>query len=87
MPVTQDTYQVIAFYRFVKLDDCETYAPTLKQHMLDRDIMGTILLAEEGINGTISGQPESISKLLEIIHSHPGLEDSPYKSHYQQAHV
>lgn len=87
MPVTQDTFQVIAFYRFVKIDDCDIYAPILKQHMLDRDILGTILLAEEGINGTISGKPESITELLEIICAHPGLEDLPYKSSFAPAHV
>ncbi len=82
-----DQYQIIAFYKFVDIDDCETFAPALKQQMLDRGILGTILLAEEGINGTISGLPESIAEIIDIMRSHEGLEDLPYKSSYAPAHV
>ncbi len=87
MTQNQTTYKVIAFYKFVQIDDCDTYAPILKQHMLDRDIMGTILLAEEGINGTICGLPSAIEELVEIMRSHAGLEDLPYKSSYAPGHV
>ena len=83
----QTSYEVIAFYKFVKIDDCETWAPELKQQMLDRDIMGTILLAHEGINGTICGRPESIAQIIEIMHAHDGLDDLPYKSSYAPGHV
>lgn len=87
MTENQTTFKVIAFYKFVQIDDCDTYAPILKQHMLDRDIMGTILLAEEGINGTICGLPSAIEELVEIMRSHAGLEDLPYKSSYAPGHV
>lgn len=87
MTQNQTTYKVIAFYKFVQIDDCDTYAPILKQHMLGRDIMGTILLAEEGINGTICGLPSAIEEIVEIMRSHAGLEDLPYKSSYAPGHV
>lgn len=82
-----DQYEVIAFYKFVHIDDCDTYAPMLKQEMLDRDIMGTILLAQEGINGTICGLPNAIEEIVNIMRSHEGLEDLPYKSSYAPGHV
>jgi UPF0176 protein len=81
------TYDVVAFYKFVALDDCDTFAPSLKQAMLDRDVMGTILLAEEGINGTISGSPESIAEILDIIRTHDGLDDLPFKTSHAPTHV
>tara|TARA_R110002096_G_scaffold173781_2_gene348233 strand:+ start:422411 stop:423253 length:843 start_codon:yes stop_codon:yes gene_type:complete len=81
------TYDVVAFYKFVAIDDCETFAPALKQAMLDRDVMGTILLAEEGINGTISGSQPSITQILEIIRSHPGLDDLDTKRSHAPTHV
>ncbi len=80
-------YDVVAFYKFVAIDDCDTFAPTLKQAMIDRDVMGTILLAQEGINGTISGLPESITQILDIIKSHDGLDDLPYKTSHAPTHV
>lgn len=82
-----DAYEVIAFYKFVAIDDCDSWAPVLKQHMLDLDIMGTILLAPEGINGTIGGLPESIAQIITIMRAHDGLEDLPYKSSYAPGHV
>lgn len=82
-----DTYEVIAFYKFVTIDDCESWAPILKQHMLDRDILGTILLAQEGINGTICGKPESIAEIVKIMHAHDGLDDLPFKTSYAPGHV
>lgn len=82
-----DQYEIIAFYKFVHIDDCETFAPELKQQMIDRDVLGTILLADEGINGTISGTPESIAQIIDIMRSHEGLEDLPYKSSYAPGHV
>jgi len=77
-----NTYEIIAFYKFVHIDDCDTFAPALKQQMLDRNILGTILLADEGINGTICGLPESIAQIIDIMQAHEGLGDLPYKSSY-----
>lgn len=84
---SQTMYDVVAFYKFVAIEDCDTFAPSLKQAMIDRDVMGTILLAQEGINGTISGLPESITQILDIIKSHDGLDDLPYKTSHAPAHV
>jgi len=82
-----DQYEIIAFYKFVHIDDCDTFAPELKQQMIDRDILGTILLAKEGINGTICGLPDSIAQIIEIMRAHKGLDDLPYKSSYAPAPV
>ena len=80
-------YQVVAFYKFVAIDDCADFAPALKQEMLDRDVMGTILLADEGINGTISALPQHNDEILSIIRAHPGLEDLQHKTSHAPGHV
>jgi UPF0176 protein len=41
--------------------------------------MGTILLAAEGINGTISGKPEKVRRLFERLREDPRFEDLHYK--------
>ena len=46
---------VAALYKFVKLPDYETLVPRLKDQCDQLGIKGTLLLAEEGINGTVSG--------------------------------
>jgi UPF0176 protein len=47
--------------------------------MLERDIRGTLLLASEGINGTVAGTRESIDQLLERLKSDPRLAELDYK--------
>ncbi len=84
---SQSQYEVVAFYKFVQINDCQTIAPVLKQQMIDRDILGTILLAEEGINGTISGPPESIQEMIGILRALEGLEDLRFKSSFSPVHV
>ncbi len=88
-PATDSTtmYDIAAFYQFVTIDDCETWAPTLKQQMLERDVMGTVLLASEGINGTISGTPDAVREVLGLIRAHPGLEAIVHKASQAPGHV
>lgn len=56
--------RVAAFYRFVALPDYASLQPTLKSAMEARDIKGSILLAEEGINATIAGAPDALEDFL-----------------------
>ena len=58
---------VCALYKFVRLDNFEQLREPLLRKMVDNDVRGTILLAHEGINGTISGPREGVSKVLKWL--------------------
>lgn len=73
------TLLVVSFYKFVKLDDLDSMRTVLLRHCLQLDIRGTILLAEEGINGTVAGSASGIEKLLTHLRSDPRLSDLEYK--------
>ncbi len=60
-------FTVCALYQFVRLDDFEEFRNLLRELMVELEIKGTILLALEGINGTISGKQTSINKFLEFL--------------------
>jgi UPF0176 protein len=60
-------FVVCAFYQFVRLDDFEAFRPPLYDLMLDLEIKGTLLLALEGLNGTIAGTQDSIDKLVKFL--------------------
>lgn len=60
-------YQIITFYEFKKLENLEEMKVTLKEEMINYGILGTILIAEEGYNSTISGLPENLAKFVEIL--------------------
>ncbi len=56
-------FKVMALYKFAQLPDCAAIQPELAQFCVSRGIYGTLILAPEGINGTIAGSPEAIDAL------------------------
>ena len=73
---------VCALYKFVTLDNYESLKEPLFSEMERNDIRGTLLLAREGINGTVSGSRAAIDQLLEWLKSDPRLEELEYKESY-----
>ncbi|MEH8017764.1 rhodanese-related sulfurtransferase [Rheinheimera muenzenbergensis] len=53
-------YVVAALYKFVQLSDYVSLRDALYDHMVANKVKGTLLLAEEGINGTICGPREGV---------------------------
>jgi UPF0176 protein len=79
---TESPYLVAAFYKFVKLGvlgDLLHLQEELKAVCLENNIMGTILLAEEGINGTVASTAEGIETLQTFLSSKPCFKDLAYK--------
>jgi len=60
---------VSALYHFVKLDDYSTLRQPLFDFMHQHDIKGTLLLAKEGINGTVAGSEKAIGLLHDWLRS------------------
>ncbi|MBN9308704.1 MAG: rhodanese-related sulfurtransferase [Devosia sp.] len=57
-------FKVLALYKFVRLPDAEALKPELARFCCAHRIRGTFILAPEGINGTVAGQPEAIDELM-----------------------
>jgi UPF0176 protein len=73
------SWVVAAFYKFVRLSDyAEMRSPLLKVSQ-DQDLRGTILLAQEGINGTIAGSRVAIDIVLDYLRSDRRLSDLEHK--------
>lgn len=76
---------VAAMYRFVSLPDFEEIQPPLLRFCKQQNIKGTLLLAKEGINGTVSGSRQAIDALLTYLRRDPRLAAIEHKeSFYQQ---
>jgi UPF0176 protein len=70
-------FRVAALYRFCRLYGFETLRAPLASFCRERGIKGTLLLAAEGINGTVAGSEAAIAELvghLESIPQFAGLE-------------
>ena len=70
---------VAALYKFVNLPDYKDLQPKILKVCLDNNIQGTLLLAEEGINGTVAGPRKGIDNLLAFLKSDPRLSDLSHK--------
>lgn len=64
---------VCALYKFATLEKFEDLRQPLLGVMLDNAVTGTLLLAQEGINGTIAGSREGIDAVLNWLRQDPRL--------------
>ena len=75
-------YVTCALYKFVALPNYGSIRRPLLKIMTDNQVFGTLLLASEGINGTISGTRASIDTLLHWLAKQPGLDNIDTKESY-----
>ena len=73
---------VSALYKFVTLEQPESLREPLLEFLNQQDIRGTLILANEGINGTVSGSREAIDALYDWFHQHPPLDSVSYKESF-----
>ncbi len=71
--------RVVALYRFTAFDDVVAIQAPLLEACLSHGAKGTLLLAPEGINGTLAGSDEGIGQLLAHIRALPGCADLEIK--------
>ncbi len=76
---SQEPLLVAALYRFTRLEDCAGLKAPLERLCLEQRVRGTLLLAPEGINGTIAGPREGIEKVLEAIRALPDCAELDIK--------
>jgi len=62
---------VAALYRFVDLPDADALRDPVEALCRDLGITGTLLLAREGINGTVAGEMDAVTQLLDALRSGP----------------
>lgn len=73
---------VAALYHFVPIEDPEAFRDAVHDVMDANKVRGTILVASEGINGTVSGSREGVDALLAFLKGQPGLQGLEHKESY-----
>jgi UPF0176 protein len=71
--------KVAALYRFVAFDAPEELQTGIQAQCAAGGIKGTILLAHEGINGTVAGNPSNIDALISFLRDIPGCAELDVK--------
>ena len=75
---TPSPVRVAALYRFATIADCAAVRDRLEA-LCRPDVRGTLLVAHEGLNGTIAGPPESVERVLAGIRALPGFAELDVK--------
>ncbi|ETX29618.1 rhodanese-related sulfurtransferase [Roseivivax isoporae] len=65
-------FEVAALYRFTRFDDPAALVPGLEAAAREGRVTGTLLLAHEGINGTVAGPADGLAALLDHVRALPG---------------
>lgn len=72
-------FTVCALYHFTRFDDPAAIRGPLIDLCRQEKITGTLLLAREGINGTVAGPESGITRLLDHLKALPGCSDLEWK--------
>jgi UPF0176 protein len=82
MGIIMQNITVCALYKFVRLENFEQLKSPLLSVMLDNNVKGTLLLANEGINGTVAGTQAGIDAVLTFLASDERLGQVSNKYSY-----
>ncbi|MDE1154001.1 MAG: rhodanese-related sulfurtransferase [Micavibrio sp.] len=76
---------VAALYKFARIADGAALQRALQTVCDSNNVCGTLLIAHEGINGTIAGSRAGINAVLAALRATPGLEDIDHKESTAEA--
>ncbi|MCD2324437.1 rhodanese-related sulfurtransferase [Sphingomonas sp. IC-56] len=78
-PQSHSPVSVAALYRFTRFADCGAMRGPIEQVCREQGIRGILLLASEGINGTIAGPPDAVAAVVAYIRALPDCADLEVK--------
>jgi len=73
---------VAALYKFATLENYRELREPLLQVCIDANVRGSLLLAHEGINGTLAGSRDGIDAVLDYLRADPRLVDIEHKESF-----
>jgi len=68
------SYYIAALYHFAPLPQFRDVQPMLHALAESNQVLGTLLLAEEGVNGTIAGPQAGVEEVIAFLRALPGFE-------------
>lgn len=80
-------FRILLYYKYVAILDYEHFAADHLQYCKNLGLKGRILVAEEGINGTVSGTIAQTNAYMAYMHSHPLFQEMSFKMDESEDHV
>ncbi|QHE51515.1 rhodanese-related sulfurtransferase [Pontibacillus sp. HMF3514] len=83
----EQNYQVLLYYHYVTIDDPEQFSKDHLKFCKELDLRGRVLVAEEGINGTVSGTVEQTQAYMDAMNNDPLFKDMTFKIDEADGHA
>jgi UPF0176 protein len=80
-------YQVLLYYKYVHIDDPATFREEHVALCNKLGLKGRILVASEGLNGTVSGTKEQTQAYMDTMHQDPRFSDMVFKIEEAEGHA
>ncbi len=81
------SYQILLYYIYTPIEDPLAYREEHHRFCLENHLLGRVIVAPEGLNGTVSGLVEDCQKYMDWLHADPRFQGIQFKieSHEQHA--
>ncbi|GIM45802.1 UPF0176 protein YbfQ [Collibacillus ludicampi] len=80
-------YRILLYYKYVHIENPAEFAEEHLKFCQDLGLKGRILIAEEGINGTVSGTIEQTQTYMDTMHQDPRFADMWFKIDEADGHA
>lgn len=78
-------HSIILFYKYVSIQYPQQVLKWQKKICQELNLKGRIILAEEGINGTLGGTPENLEHYKKLMNEHPLFDNIDFKETHNTA--
>ncbi|AOZ91829.1 rhodanese-related sulfurtransferase [Paenibacillus crassostreae] len=85
--MSQEQYNILLYYKFVSIPNPEEFTAEHLKYCKDLGVKGRIIIAEEGINGTVSGTVEQTEQYMKDLHANPLFADMVFKIDESHEHA
>src|SRR5699024_2573157 len=82
-----EMYHVLLYYKFVPIEDEETFAAEHLEACNNRGLKGRILVSKDGINGTVSGPVSHTDADIEMMRKDKRFRDMVFKTDEHDGHA
>lgn len=83
----EKNYRVLLYYHYVSIKDPESFKNAHLKLCESMNLKGRIIIAEEGINGTVSGLKEDTDRYVKWFNNHPLFKGMPFKVDEESQHA
>lgn len=73
------SYKIILYYKYIQIDNPQAFTIAHKELCKNLGFTGRVLIAEEGINGTLEGTSEKIEEYMDMMKADPRFADINWK--------